>query len=101
MFVVFTLVSCWIGYNVNWIGQRHAAMENVRSSSGCFYLAQGRIPPPHPFPTALRLLGEKPVRVLLLGAGADSSQADSFHALFPEAAVHWAGHIDWKAEEKQ
>jgi hypothetical protein len=90
MLVVVTVFGCWMGYQVNWIRERHAAFRDRR-------LQITRIPPPGFAPAAPQLLwlfGESGITgVFLMDPELTPGDLERLKSLFPEACV------DWPAEE--
>jgi len=95
MFVVVTVLGCWLGYQLHWIRER----AEVRS-----WLKSGPISPAgtfdfrnHPRPWGLRILGEKPESMLWIWVEPEESEQhyfarqDRIQRLFPEA--HLVGFI--------
>jgi hypothetical protein len=103
LFVLVTVVCCWLGYELNWIRQRHAFLAKQRvvfeqtptlGFPGTSEPVQGATRAPD----LLSLFGESGVSVLLLQIfvenydGADSDRYDEVRLakqLFPEAQVSW------------
>lgn len=59
MFVVVTVFACWLGYQLNWIRQRHAFLARkdiIVQHSSAYY--------PYDAPTSLRVFGESGQAVL-------------------------------------
>jgi hypothetical protein len=92
LFVIVTVFGCWLGYQVNWIRQRHSAL-----ASG---VVQGEIPnTPYVLQTttAPRLLwlfgetGYKRLLVRFFGVEPSQAERDKIKELFPEAAI-WPYH---------
>lgn len=81
MFVGVTLLCCWLGYCLNWIRQRHDAIEMTDSVTlaGGFRETET--------PAMLRIFGEE--AVFEIYATAPEGQVDAFEKylriLFPEA----------------
>ncbi len=90
LLVVVTLVGCWLGYQLNWIRQRHAAFQDRR-------LQIVRLSPPAYSPGAPQLLwlfGERGITgVYLMDPELTPGDLKRLKSLFPEACV------DWPAEE--
>ena len=75
VFVVVTVFGCWLGYELNWIRQRHNFLAHQQSLHGAHWspeLAAGawawKLPasPPKSAPGLLWILGEEPVITLTL-----------------------------------
>ena len=94
LFIVITAFACWLGYYVNWIRDRHQALNGVEYSANIEELNNNvvvTLPPPHPFPWSLTVLGEQPVNAIAIpGSKSDpgnEAKIASFARLFPEADV--------------
>ena len=86
LFVLITLISIplgWVAYQLNWIRQRRAFVEEFQSYNGLpFIRVDPRYPPPE-CPWSISLFGESPrddIRV-------PKQYADEARRLFPEALV--------------
>lgn len=98
LFVVvtlFALLSAWMVYQLNWIRQRHQALDWLNSSEGSWCapsLVGARTQVSAPW--GLRLLGEQGI----VGVGMDVKQFAGpvpytpmqLQRLFPEARVDWS-----------
>jgi hypothetical protein len=93
LFVAIMLFACWLGYEVNWIRQRHALLDeqNVTASFDPLRRAPS---------VGLWLLGERGADTVFLqysgwlGMELDEVQRDRARRLFPEADIRpWGGTI--------
>jgi hypothetical protein len=95
LFVVVTVFGCWLGYELNWIRQRHEAIYWLEASSDSWYApsqtgAKVQADPPW----SLRLFGERAI----VGIGMDRQQftglvpysPTELKRLFPEARVDYS-----------
>ena len=96
LFVAVTLIGCWLGYEVNWIRQRHAFIAEQRSlvESGGLYTEDNWNPNDCRAPALLGLFGERGhARVLIWVDSrdvdhpptADANRLARARRLFPEA----------------
>jgi hypothetical protein len=85
-----TVLGSWLGYQLNWIRERHAAFQDRR-------LQVARLSPPAYAPAAPQLLwlfGESGITgVYLMDPELTADDLRRLKSLFPEACV------DWPAEE--
>ncbi len=88
LFVVMT-VFCWLGYQINWMLQRHEALSTGAGPYGWAATWRSKDRPPAPW--SLRLLGEQGVDSIWLDIGMPAeTRADyqtRLEGLFPEAQV--------------
>lgn len=104
LFIVVTVFGCWLGYELNWIRQRHEFIAEQRSVFRHSPTLAGPIDPDDPIqevsraPGLLWLFGENGASLLLLQIfvenydGADSDaypEVQLAKELFPEAKVTW------------
>lgn len=84
MFVMLTGFSLWLGWQANWIRQRHAAIEQYNLA----YWTRERVPSPG----LLWLFGEAgyPRLVVSIKQNGDKSEVRRIEQLFPEADVEAA-----------
>ena len=96
MFVTTAIICCWLGYYFNWIHDRHQSLKDVEFSANIEVLELQNnviaiVPPPHPFPWSLKLLGEQPISgIEIPGSKSDpgnEAKIARFARLFPEADV--------------
>src|SRR5688572_20778819 len=80
MFLLVTVFCVWLGYQLNWIRQRHAAL-----GEGAL-VVRNTCRPPARAPGGLWLFGERGVKSIAVESGSDS-EVDRACALFPEAQV--------------
>jgi hypothetical protein len=83
MFLVMTVFCCWPGYQLNWIRQRHTALE--------------RHHPPFKFlsprnqsvdaPWSISILGESGAIAILIRPDTDAAERESIQKLFPESQI--------------
>jgi hypothetical protein len=88
MFVVVTVVACWLAYHLNWIRQRHSAISKGEVGlvvSGGPFTSHSQ----HPPPWRLRVLGEQAIFAEALVTAPDATDADlhRLRSLFPELDV--------------
>jgi hypothetical protein len=89
MFVVVTVIGCWLGYYLNWVRQRHELIRQIDDRPPIFNRVQG-MGPAGTFPWSLWLLGEKPREFIEfeLASKDDYPRALSeTQRLFPEAWI--------------
>ena len=82
MFVLVAVASvpmCWVGYQLNWIRQRHRFLREHRQ----FDYNEMRMWGDDRFPWSLRLFGEREKWVVF----APANETDEAAKLFPEARV--------------
>jgi hypothetical protein len=108
LFVVVTVFACWLGYQLNWIRERHALLSRPHAVS---YVSgvDGLSPDQVPAPLSLRAFGERGCWLLYLtfvdderGSNCDSNEPEErsrllnpnelleierARRLFPEASV--------------
>ena len=98
MLIVVALVSCWLGYCLNWIRQRHDFLGHsaVHATPGSIslynpdapvwvFLSSAQQPVPAPF--WLRVLGERGVAAVDVMDAKHSESLDVAARLFPEAQI--------------
>ena len=85
MFVVVTVFACWLGYELNWIRQRHQAGAWIEANPPSFR-PMSKIYQTGSLPWSLRILGESPMELIELEID-DQSRLNEISKLFPEAAV--------------
>ena len=94
LFVVVTLLACWLGYEINWIRQRHALLS--LDNSGGFTLTVQGIPDGTPAPWSIRLFGETGYGQIIVEEPdryRDAHQTKRLaEVLFPEAKIQFAVH---------
>jgi hypothetical protein len=86
LFVLVTALACWLGYQANWVRQRHDALRML--PDGITYWQGSETAPP----LSLRLLGEQGVTEFSEPFGDDSiaeTDRSKLQHLFPEAL--WPG----------
>jgi hypothetical protein len=78
LLVAVTVISVWLGYYVNWKNQRREARMwlSMQMNGGSFGGFDGK---PAEFPWTLKLLGEKPERLILVRY----EPADAYLDLYP------------------
>ncbi len=89
LFVAVTVFGVWIGYELNWIRERHALLSRY---GGIHF---GHVP------GLLWIFGEQPVGNIQLNlldeqegrdlTPAEKGQVEAAQRLFPEAVVRWRG----------
>ena len=82
LFVVVTVACVWLGYQLNWIRQRHEILRKNDQLGGW----TGSWPNPKPS-WRLHLLREQPVGYIMVGNGVEESEFRRIASLFPEAEV--------------
>jgi hypothetical protein len=82
LFVLVAAFACWLGYSMNWIRERHAAL----AQDGVRHALQWR-GSTGPMPLSLTILGESTVPVISLGTAELHGQKERMRQLFPEATV--------------
>jgi hypothetical protein len=98
LFVVVTVIACWLGYEFNWIRERHAFVAQQRTLVEAWSLYTESVWHPNDCaaPGLLQLFGEEGHSMLLIWV--DSRDVDDFPAadanrirrarqLFPEARI--------------
>lgn len=97
LFVVVTVLACWLGWNLNIMRQRNQAMARIVSENGQVITydefekmvpaVRGKIST-RQLPIGLRLLGTNPVAFINVpGESFTEHEADRIDRLFPEARV--------------
>ena len=81
LFVLVTVFCTWLGYQLNWIRQRHAELEYRQGT------AEGAYFYPPPAPLSLRLFGESGAEVVPVYEDEPESEFRRMKKLFPEAHV--------------
>jgi hypothetical protein len=84
LFVVVTVVACWLGYSGNWIRRRNEILSRPDVTSAG--LARDNI---WLLPWTLRIFGEEGCHQVLFSAGCDREVIEQAVRLFPEAEVWW------------
>ena len=90
LFVLVTVVSiwtAWVTYSLNWIQQRHEAIDDGWASP---VTVLGR-PPRASAPGGLWLLGEKGVDLIGVAKG-NERDFERASRLFPEAQIAWESY---------
>jgi hypothetical protein len=82
LFVVVTVVGCWLGYSVNWIRQRHAVSESA-VNCGTFVIPVKALSAPG----LLWIFGERGVAELSLMLKRSDPEVNRIRRLFPEAVL--------------
>jgi hypothetical protein len=96
MFALFTIVCGWVGYQINWIRERHAFVEEIESSTFDVNFSPAPIEKwvvvPQP-PLSLRIFGEQyaPFASLYYWDETPSQLVSNAKGLFPEANIECAG----------
>jgi len=86
MFVLTVIVSiplAWVGYQLNWIRQRHAVVEAMAYKTGIADFAES-VPPA---PRGLWLFGEEGESIIIVSREHGSVGVEKVQRLFPEAFV--------------
>ncbi len=90
LFVVVTLFACWLGYQLNWIRERHALLGGPVPSNtttlrdkGILVCQDGEANAP----LELRLLGERGCYAILTRLRASDPELARIRELFPESIV--------------
>ena len=87
LLIVFTLLTCWLGWNIHRVRQREQAIQYITSLGGQVFYG----PPEKPWkrvPMAWQLLGAKPVEHIFgRGAYYDDGDQEQLRVLFPEAQI--------------
>ena len=99
LFVVVTVVgagSGWVGYQLNWIRQRHEIIAGLRDNwskdglAGKYGYGELRTMPSTQAPGLLGLFGESGIEwINVYCQGNQTSEFLRVQALFPEATVSW------------
>jgi hypothetical protein len=93
MFIVVTAIACWLGYELNWIRQRHAFLSRELEMQ---QVEKVLYPPPAEFvpaPPLLGLFGERGYENVPVCSEGNHSKFDGparikeAEALFPEATI--------------
>jgi len=97
LFVVVTVLACWLGYELNWVRERRAVTGNPLVQVQDFHLSvwrdfkygprtSARTHQQHPVaPWPLDLLGEPGYWIISLPKGTTEQEASRIRRLFPEA----------------
>jgi hypothetical protein len=89
LFLLVTLVACWLGWNLHLIHQREVVSRFIAERNAGFTLG----PSPKPWrnlPWTWRLLQVQPVqRIDVPRKGLDQADCDLIKASFPEADIHF------------
>ena len=94
LFVVMTVFACWLGYEINWIRQRHIVVGDTQVQTARYYLGvwidsktrqshSRRIYSVAPWP--LNWLGEPGYWGVALKQGTSDDEVARVRRLFPEA----------------
>jgi hypothetical protein len=85
LFVLVTLVAAWLGYSVNWIRERRAALETHNiGHDDIFSPRPAQIPLA---PGGLWLLGERGIAFIIVQG--DGKTKEQLARLFPEAHIEY------------
>ena len=88
-----TVVACWLGYQLNWIRERHEFFKRG-AGADCIWSPPSQSIPSAPVTRALlRLFGEPAKDRVWVTYGmwtADESNPEAAHRLFPEAIIRTA-----------
>ncbi len=95
LFVVVTVLVCWLGCELNWIRQRHRAIGSGRIDSGDEFYAFTGWPLLVDAPGILGLFGERGYGILLFEVSSpdlkltqsETIELDHLRQLFPEAQI--------------
>ena len=97
MFVVVTMLACWLGWQVNIVHQRKALLRSVKQEGGWSmgyldsYEERGirtnMFPPQHRLPAWRLWLGDKSICHIAFRDESMRKEADRARELFPEAEV--------------
>ena len=96
LLIVVTVLSCWLGYHLNWIRQRNQALRDTQVANAdtakdfSGFLGSGE--PGRPIaPSWLYLFGERGVTSINIWMTADQEadrkKVEEFRRLFPESRV--------------
>jgi hypothetical protein len=92
LFVTFTILAIWLGWNVHLVQQR-ALTEKflVSHKAQVIYGVPKR--PWRPLPLSWRLMGVRPVETILANWNTfDDEDRTNIKAAFPEAEISWANY---------
>jgi hypothetical protein len=87
LFVVVTVFGCWLGYSLNWIKQRHAALSSEFAGRLMTDPNDRFFPGPVRAPGFLWVFGEEGVSVVLTSNATDDQRSE-VQRLFPEAKIY-------------
>jgi hypothetical protein len=87
LFVVVTALACWLGYELNWIRQRHAILAEAQHP-----MLLGDYQPAKQLPI-LEMFHEPPVDSVTAGTGLPEAEFNRLKWLFPEAEVSRAVNL--------
>ena len=82
LFVVVTVLGCWLGYQLNWIRERHAVLARQSPGGGT-----GFWPGPRPGFLLQRLFREPGIGCIVVGECVSDAEFNRILSLFPEATV--------------
>ncbi len=95
LFVVMTLLGCWLGYQHNWVRkrnnmrawviERHGSVETVKDWGTADYDAELELPGPIEIPWCRKILGDEAVVSVGLPFDASEDEIQRASLLFPEA----------------
>jgi len=90
LFVMMTVFACWLGYELNWIRQRHAVLQDWNASAFTPLFPHTRVSPPG----MLGLFGEIGYGCLWKESqtpltNQEEGKLASVRRMFPEATVSW------------
>jgi hypothetical protein len=85
LFLVVTVVGCWLGYYLNWARERHEILSTgtAREAGGLWATGVYTSYPLGDLPLVLRLFRERRLRRV----GTSQANLDRVRKLFPEAEV--------------
>jgi hypothetical protein len=81
LFVLVTIVGVWLGFQLNWIRERHEFLRRPAVSEDSSILDDSACPTKAPW--ELRLFGEPPIKVIVV----PSAMTEEAGRLFPESLV--------------
>jgi len=91
LFVVVTIFGVWLGYQLNWVNQRRAFLEEIADSEFLCLRPVGSFGDQRAgLPWSLKLLGEKPEYMIWLWVEPGESKAElttRAQRLFPETYI--------------
>jgi hypothetical protein len=110
LFVVVTVFGCWLGYQLNWIRERHSLIDapqqtGVDPEYGVTLIPMSLRAPlqveTKDAPWPLRWLGERGVYTLYLRDDMPESEVAHICALFPEAEIDRVSKDYFDGDEPQ